>query len=81
MDAWQEAEAGEHLARLIDTAAVQGPQIVMRRAVPAAVVMSPAAYEALRRQADRQFADFLLASPMDPDDFDPGVGAGLADDA
>ena len=81
MDAWEETEAEKHLGRLIDTAAAQGPQIVMRSAVPAAVVLSHGAYEALRRQADRQFADFLIASPMEPEDFDSGIGMSPTDDA
>lgn len=79
MDVWQEVEAGKHLGRLIDTAAVHGPQMVVRSAEPAAIVMSPAAYRALRRQADSRFADFLLASPLEPEDLDPDVGMSLAD--
>ena len=80
MDSWQAEDAEEEFGRLLDTACLSGPQVVMQGKHAAAVVMSMRDFQALKGQADRQFADFLLASPMDGADFDVGIGPRLSDE-
>lgn len=77
MGAWQAAEAKQKFGKLVETAATDGPQTVMRHAEPVAVVMSMRDYRALRQQADAAFARLLLASPMEPDDIDGHLGLSL----
>ena len=79
MKSWQAAEAKQNFGKLVEAAARGGPQVVVRHSEPVAVVMSVADYRALKGQADREFADFLLSSPIEPKDFDRGVGMSLSD--
>lgn len=80
MPPWQAAEAKQRFGQLVESAAADGPQIVMRHAEPVAVVMSIADYRVLKEQADGAFARLLLASPLEPEDFDDGLGLTLGDD-
>ncbi|GJE59080.1 type II toxin-antitoxin system Phd/YefM family antitoxin [Methylobacterium trifolii] len=81
MDAWQAAEAERDFAKLLDTASRSGLQVVMREAHPTAVIMSMDDYQVLKEQADRQFAAFLLASPMEAEDFGDGPSLTLTGSA
>jgi prevent-host-death family protein len=77
MRSWQAADAKQNFGRLMD-AAKDGPQVVLRHAEPVGVVLSFEDYDKLRKQADAQFADFLLSTPMDEADFDKGLGMSLS---
>jgi prevent-host-death family protein len=78
MKAWQAAEAKQNFSKVVDAAARQGPQLLMRHSEPVAVVISMDDYNALKSQANREFAKFLLSSPMEALDFDRGVGMSLS---
>lgn len=79
MNTWHAAEAKQNFGKLVETAGRDGPQVVVRHSEPVAVLMSIADYRSLKRQADREFAEFLLASPLEAEDFDRGVGMSLSD--
>ena len=57
-DTWQLQRAKAQLSKLIDTTATRGPQTVTRHGRPAAVVLSAAAYQRLRRKQG-DFKSFL----------------------
>lgn len=78
MAQWQTADAPQQFSQMIATAETQGPQVVMRRDEPVAVVMSPADYRRLVRQADANLAARLASSPFEAGDLD-GIGADLGD--
>lgn len=80
MRSWQAAEAKQHFGRMVEAARSE-PQALMRHAEPVGVIMSMDHYRALKSQADAEFGKFLLSSPMEPHDFDDGIGAHLSDDA
>jgi antitoxin Phd len=63
---WQLQEAKARLSELVKQAATGGPQEITVRGEPAAVVLSPADYDRLRRdkQKAQNLSDFLLASPL-----------------
>ncbi|MCJ2059952.1 type II toxin-antitoxin system Phd/YefM family antitoxin [Methylobacterium sp. J-048] len=77
MRSWQAADAKQNFGRLVD-AAREGPQMLLRHAEPVGVVLSMEHYERLKAQADAEFANFLLASPLDETDFDRDVGMSLS---
>ena len=62
-DTWQLQRAKARLSELIDTSAKRGPQIVTRHGRPAAVVLSPADYQRLRRKRP-DFKRFLRRAPL-----------------
>ena len=63
---WQLHDAKARLSELVRLAAACGPQEITVRGEPAAVVLSPADYDRLRRdeQKAQNLSDFLLASPL-----------------
>jgi prevent-host-death family protein len=63
---WQLQEAKARLSKLVKQAATGGPQEITVRGERAAVVLSPADYDRLRRgkQKAQNLSDFLLASPL-----------------
>jgi antitoxin Phd len=63
---WQLQEAKARLSELVKQAATGGPQEITVRGEPAAVVLSPADYDRLRRDTRKapNLSDFLLASPL-----------------
>ena len=63
-------KAKQHVCRLTD-AAQSEPQIVPLYGEPVGIIMST--------QADAQFADFLIACPIDERDVDDGFGVRLSD--
>lgn len=75
---WQAADAKQNFARLVDAAQTE-PQVVLRHADPVGILVSVSHYEALKAQADAEFARFLTASPLEAEDFDANVGMGLGD--
>ncbi len=62
-DTWQLQRAKAQLSKLIETTATRGPQIVTRHGRPAAVVLSTAAYQRLRRRQP-DFKSFLRRAPL-----------------
>ena len=80
MAQWQTAEAKQRLADVIDAAAAEGPQVVLRHKDPVAVVLSPEDYRRLVRQANANFGRLLAQSPFGPEDVDP-VGISLSSGA
>lgn len=63
---WQLQEAKARLSEVVKQAASCGPQEITVRGEPAAVVLSPADYNRLRRDRHKaqNLSDFLLASPL-----------------
>jgi len=55
---WQLQKAKARFSALIDTSATEGPQVVTRHGRPAAIVLSPADYDRLRRR-ESDFKRFL----------------------
>lgn len=78
MQSWQAVEAERNFSRLVD-AAQNEPQVVLRQSDPVGILMSVDHYDRLRRQADAEFARFLMSSPLETSDFDRNVGTNLAD--
>ena len=78
MRSWQASDAKQNFGRLIE-AAQDAPQLLMRHSDSVGVVLSMTDYQRLREQADAEFARFILASPFEPSDFDPGMSARLGD--
>lgn len=66
---WALQDAKNKLSEVVDEAARSGPQIITRRGVETAVVLSFEDYAGLSRGNNDTLADFLLASPL--------VGSGL----
>lgn len=59
---WQLQKAKAEFSRLIDKSIKDGPQVVTRHGEPAAIVLSVAEYERLRRKAP-DFKEFLRSAP------------------
>lgn len=78
MRSWQAADAKQNFGRFVE-AAQQEPQVVLKHAEPVGVLLSMKQYEALKAQADAEFANFLAGSPLAESDFDKGVGMKLSD--
>jgi len=66
---WAIQDAKNKFSEVVNAACGGTPQIVTKRGIPAVVVLSFAAYEAMaqREQADDNFASFLLSMPTDGD--------------
>lgn len=60
---WQLQKAKAEFSRLIDRSVKDGPQVVTRHGEPAAVVLSVADYERLKRKAP-DFKAFLRSAPL-----------------
>ena len=63
MTSWQLQEAKNKFSELIDRALSEGPQVITRRGVEVAVVLSFASYNKLTAPHQR-LGDFLMASPL-----------------
>lgn len=77
MQTWQAADAKQNFSRLVD-AAQEAPQMLLKHSEPVGVVLSMEQYERLKAQANAEFANFLLASPLEETDFDKDVGMSLS---
>jgi prevent-host-death family protein len=60
---WQIERAGSRLAEVVDEAAKHGPQVIRRRGVEAAVVLSFDDYQRLAKPKG-SLVDFLASSPL-----------------
>lgn len=60
---WQLQRAKAEFSKLIDTSIAKGPQTVTRHGRPAAVVISAAEYQKLRRR-EPDFKRFLRKAPL-----------------
>jgi prevent-host-death family protein len=60
---WQLQEAKNRLSELVDAAACRGPQIITRRGVPAAVVLSMEEYRKVIRP-QQNLVQFFRESPL-----------------
>ncbi len=63
MQTWQLQEAKNRLSQVVDQALHKGPQLITRRGVEAAVVLSVAEYRKLRKP-ETDLVDFFQASPL-----------------
>ena len=63
MQTWQLQEAKNRLSEVVDKALHQGPQVITRRGVETAVVLSMADYRRMR-QPETDLVDFFQASPL-----------------
>ena len=63
MNNWQLQEAQERLEEVIDRAATDGPQLILRNGVQAAVVISAAEYHRLSRR-EPDLVEFFRSSPL-----------------
>jgi prevent-host-death family protein len=63
MSKWQLQDAKARLSELVKRAAQEGPQHITVHGVPAAVVLSAAEYQRLKRPP-RRFVDFIRNSPL-----------------
>lgn len=79
MKPWQAVDAKQNFGRLVEAARSE-PQLLMRRAEAVGVVMSMEHYRSLTAQANAEFADFLLSSPLEEHVLDKGLGVILSDD-
>ncbi len=66
MSEWQLQHAKARLSELLKRARDEGPQVVTLHGKPAAVVLSPAAYEKLIHSKP-SFVEFLLSGPRWPE--------------
>lgn len=62
MQRWQLQEAKNRLSEVVDKAVHQGPQMITRRGVETAVVLSVENYREIR-QPETSLVDFLLSAP------------------
>jgi prevent-host-death family protein len=67
MQHWKLQDAKNRFSEVVKRANAEGPQTVTVHGKPAAVVLSPTAYDLLTRPAP-PFTDFLLLGPAWPDD-------------
>lgn len=63
MQTWQLQEAKNRLSEVVDKAIDQGPQVITRRGVETAVVLSFDEYRKLRKP-ETDLVDFFQASPL-----------------
>lgn len=73
---WQLQEAKSKLSEVVDDAINDGPQVITRRGVPVAVVLSSREYRRLAHHQEGLVA-FFRASPLVDADLDLGRDAGL----
>jgi antitoxin Phd len=60
---WQLQEAKNKLSEVVDEAVSHGPQIITKRGVETAIVLSYADYQKLLRQ-QQKLSDFFRESPL-----------------
>ena len=74
MTRWAIQDAKNQFSKVVDTALKGTPQVVTRRGVPVAVVLSADQYSLLtkKEKADGGFARFLLSMPTEANDSDTG---------
>ena len=63
ISAWQLQEAKNKLSQLVDKAMTSGPQIITRRGVEVAIVLSVEEYRQLKASQDK-LSDFFRQSPL-----------------
>jgi len=63
MQTWQIQTAKNRLSDLVDKAVTQGPQLITRRGVETAVVLSVDEYRRLRRP-ESNLVEFFRSSPL-----------------
>jgi prevent-host-death family protein len=63
MSSWQLQDAKARLSELVKKATLEGPQHITLHGEPAAVVLSAADYQRLKKQPMR-FVDFIRSSPL-----------------
>jgi prevent-host-death family protein len=63
MQTWQLQNAKNRLSEVVDLATREGPQIITRRGVETAVILSVEEYRKLSRPR-QSLVDFLRASPL-----------------
>lgn len=63
MHTWQLQQAKNRLSEVVDRALEQGPQLITRRGVETAVVLSIQEYRSLRRP-ESDLVDFFQSSPL-----------------
>jgi antitoxin Phd len=63
MSNWQLQEAKARLSEVVKKAVQEGPQHITLHGEPAAVVLSEAEYQRLRKRP-RRFIDFVRSSPL-----------------
>jgi prevent-host-death family protein len=63
MSSWQLQDAKARLSEVVKKAAREGPQHITLHGAPAAVVLSEAEYQRLRKRPKR-FIDFVRSSPL-----------------
>ena len=63
MQTWQLQEAKNRLSEVVDKALHQGPQVITRRGVETAVVVSVEEFRKLQRP-ETDLVDFFRASPL-----------------
>ncbi len=68
---WQLQDAKARLSELVKKAVQEGPQHITLHGEPAAVVLSEAEYQRLRKRPAR-FIDFIRGSPLRGVDLDLG---------
>lgn len=66
---WQLQEAKNKLSKLVDDAMEYGPQIITRRGIQVAIVLSIEEYRQLISQKEK-LSDFFRHSPLAEVDFD-----------
>ena len=66
---WQLQEAKSKLSQVVDEAVSDGPQIITRRGVEVAVVLSYAGYNRMRKPPT-DLVEFFQASPLVGSDLD-----------
>lgn len=69
MQTWQLQEAKNRLSEVVDRALHQGPQLITRRGVETAVVLSLGEYRRLRKP-ETDLVEFFQASPLAGVDLD-----------
>ena len=63
MSSWQLQDAKARLSEVVKKAGQEGPQHITLHGEPAAVVLSEAEYQRLRKRPKR-FIDFMQSSPL-----------------
>ena len=63
MSSWQLQDAKARLSEVVKKAAREGPQQITLHGVPAAIVLSVADYQRLKKRSVR-FVDFIRCSPL-----------------
>lgn len=63
MQAWQLQKAKNRLSELVDRALDQGPQMITRRGIETAIVLSVEEYQKMRR-SETDLVDFFRTSPL-----------------